>query len=61
MAKEFDMSKYEFAIRETKTAEVISDVSSMKSEIGILYLSDFNRTSMEKASEIIQSYFSSSD
>ena len=23
MAKEFDMSKYEFAIRETRTAEVI--------------------------------------
>ena len=48
MAKQFDMSKYEFAIRETKTAEVISDVSSMKSEIGVLYLSDFNRKSMEK-------------
>ena len=48
MAKEFDMSKYEFAIRETKTAEVISDVSTMKSEIGVLYLSDFNRKSMEK-------------
>lgn len=48
MAKEFDMSKYEFAIRETKTAEVISDVSTMKSEIGILYLCDFNRKSMEK-------------
>lgn len=48
MAKQFDMSKYEFAIRETKTAEVISDVSTMKSEIGILYLSDFNRKSMEK-------------
>lgn len=48
MAKQFDMSKYEFAIRETKTAEVISDVSTMKSEIGVLYLSDFNRKSMEK-------------
>lgn len=48
MAKQFDMSKYEFAIRETKTAEVIRDVSTMKSEIGILYLSDFNRKSMEK-------------
>lgn len=46
MAKQFDMSKYEFAIRETKTAEVISDVSTMKSEIGILYLCDFNRKSM---------------
>lgn len=48
MAKEFDMSKYEFAIRETKTMEVISDVSTMKSEIGVLYLCDFNRKSMEK-------------
>lgn len=48
MAKQFDMSKYEFALRETKTAEVIRDVSTMKSEIGILYLSDFNRKSLEK-------------
>ena len=48
MAKEFDMSKYEFAIRETKTMEVISDVSTMKSEVGILYLCDFNRKAIEK-------------
>lgn len=48
MAKQFDMSKYEFAIRETKTASVISDVSTMKSEIGVLYLCDFNRKSMTK-------------
>lgn len=48
MVKEFDMSKYEFAIRETRTAEVISDVSTMKSEIGVLYLCDFNRKSMLK-------------
>lgn len=48
MAKQFDMSQYEFAIRETRTAEVIQDVSTMKSEIGILYLNDFNRKSMTK-------------
>ena len=48
MAKSFDMSKYEFAIRETKTGEVISDVSTLKSEIGVLYLCDFNRKSMMK-------------
>ena len=48
MVKEFNMSEYEFAIRETKTAEVISDVSTTKSEIGLLYLCDFNRKSMEK-------------
>ncbi|MCD8124098.1 MAG: LysR family transcriptional regulator [Lachnospiraceae bacterium] len=48
MAQEYDMSKYEFAIRETRTQEVISDVSTLKSEIGILYLNDFNRKAMEK-------------
>jgi len=41
--KRFDTAEYEFAIRETKTKEVISDVGSLKSEIGILYLSNFNR------------------
>lgn len=53
MAKEFDMSKYEFALRETRTMEVISDVNTMKSEIGILYLSDFNRKAIEK---LLKSY-----
>lgn len=48
MAKEYDMSQYEFAIKETKTKEVISDVSTMKSEIGVLYLSDFNRKALSK-------------
>ncbi|MCC8075989.1 MAG: LysR family transcriptional regulator [Clostridiales bacterium] len=48
MAKEYDMSQYEFAIKETKTREVISDVSTMKSEIGVLYLSDFNRKALSK-------------
>ncbi|WP_024834490.1 LysR family transcriptional regulator [Ruminiclostridium josui] len=43
MVKSFDTSKYEFAIRETKTKDVINDVSTHKSEIGILYLSDFNQ------------------
>lgn len=48
MVKTFDTSKYEFAIRETKTKDVITDVSTLKSEIGILYLSDFNRTIITK-------------
>ena len=43
MVKEYNTNEYEFAIRETKTREVIEDVASLKSEIGILYLSDFNR------------------
>lgn len=48
MARESDLTKYEFALRETKTAEVISDVCTMRSEIGVLYLCDFNRSTMEK-------------
>lgn len=48
LVKGFDTSQYEFAIRETKTRDVIQDVSSMRSEIGILYLSDFNRASINK-------------
>lgn len=48
MVKGFDLSKYEFAIRETRTAEIISDVSTMRSEIGVLYLCEFNRKSMLK-------------
>lgn len=48
VAKNCDMSKYEFAIRETRTEEIIHDVRTMRSEIGGLYLSSFNRKSMEK-------------
>ena len=46
--KNFDTAKYEFAIRETKTKEVIEDVRSLRSEIGIIYLSDFNRNFINK-------------
>lgn len=55
MVKDFNTNEYEFAIRETKTREVIDDVASLKSEIGILYLSDFNRkaiTSILKSKEL---------
>lgn len=43
MVKQFGMDEYEFAIRETRTYEVIDDVKNFKSEIGILFLNDFNR------------------
>ncbi len=43
MAKKFGSDEYDLAISETKTRDVITDVSNLKSEIGILYLSDFNR------------------
>ena len=41
-------NKYEFAINETRTLTVIEDVSNLRSEIGILNLSDFNRTFLSK-------------
>ncbi len=48
LVRQFDTSQYEFAVIETKTKDVISDVASLKSEIGILYLSEFNRSAMGK-------------
>ena len=48
MVKQFGMDEYEFAIYETRTANVISDVKGFKSEIGILYLNDFNRKVLTK-------------
>ncbi len=46
--KNFDTAEYEFAIREARTRDVINDVATLRSEIGILYLSDFNRKILVK-------------
>ena len=48
LVKKYDTSQYEFAIRETMTRDVIQDVAAMRSEVGILYLSDFNRAAITK-------------
>ena len=48
MVKKFNTVEYEFAIRETKTRDIIEDVSTGKSEIGIIYLSNFNRMAIRK-------------
>lgn len=48
MVKQFGMDEYEFAIHETKTYEVINDVKTFKSEIGILYINDFNKKVLNK-------------
>jgi DNA-binding transcriptional LysR family regulator len=39
---EFDANQYDFTLRETQTYEIIEDVSRLKSEIGILYVSSKN-------------------
>ncbi|WP_274941534.1 LysR family transcriptional regulator [Chordicoccus furentiruminis] len=44
-----DPRGYDLAIRETRTREVIRDVGLLRSEIGVLYLSSFNRKILEKA------------
>ena len=46
--KKYDTRKFDFAIRETKTADVISDVGRLRSEIGVLFESDFNRKAINK-------------
>ncbi|MGP1434378.1 MAG: LysR family transcriptional regulator [Catonella sp.] len=48
MVKGFDMDKYEFAIREARTYDVIHDVVTGKSEIGILYTNEFNEKVLKK-------------
>lgn len=48
MVKQFGMDEYEFAVHETKTYDVIADVKDYKSEIGILYINEFNRQVLTK-------------
>ncbi len=48
MVKRFDTSLFDFAIRETQTREVIQDVGTLRSEVGILYISNFNRKAIFK-------------
>ena len=48
LVKQYGMDEYEFGVHETKTYEVIEDVKNHKSEIGILYLNDFNHNVLTK-------------
>jgi DNA-binding transcriptional LysR family regulator len=42
LVREHGQDEYELALRETKTHEIIEDVRSQRSEIGILYVNEFN-------------------
>ncbi len=48
LVKQYGMDAYEFEVHETKTYEVIEYVRNHKSEIGILYLNDFNKKVLHK-------------
>lgn len=46
--RRFGMERYEFAVCETTTVNVIENVKNFKSEIGVLYENDFNGKVLEK-------------
>lgn len=41
--KHYGKDIYDFSLRETNTYEIIDDVSKLKSEVGILYINDYNK------------------
>lgn len=42
LVKKYGQEEYDFSLRETQTYKLIEDVAHMRSEIGILFLNDFN-------------------
>lgn len=48
LGKKFAVNEFELAIHETKTYEIIENVKNIKSEIGVLYLNEFNSKPLNK-------------
>ena len=48
LIKKYGQDEYDFSLRETQTYEIIEDVAKMRSELGILFLNDFNETVINK-------------
>lgn len=48
MVKATDAAEYEFSLRETRTFDIIEDVRTLRSELGILFRNDFNRNVLDK-------------
>ncbi len=46
--KEADYQEYDVTLRECRTAEIIDDVKNARSQLGFLYISNFNRKIMQK-------------
>ena len=53
LIKQFGQDEYDFSLRETQTYEIIEDVARLRSEIGILFINDFNEAVIRK---ILKSY-----
>lgn len=43
LVEEYGKEEYEFSLRETRTYDIIEDVRTRRSEIGVIFLSSFNR------------------
>lgn len=48
MVKKTDAEEYEYTLREARTFEIVEDVKNLRSELGILYMNNFNRQVIEK-------------
>lgn len=48
LIKQVDAEEYQFTLRETETQNILEDVMSFKSSMGILYLNKFNRQVLTK-------------
>jgi DNA-binding transcriptional LysR family regulator len=48
MVRATGAAEYEFSLRETRTWDIIEDVRTLRSELGILYRNDFNRNVIDK-------------
>lgn len=48
LIKEYDAPEYEFTLRESQTYEIFEDVRNLRSELGIIYLSNFNEKVLTK-------------
>ncbi|WP_432395294.1 LysR family transcriptional regulator [Pseudarthrobacter sp. L19] len=48
MVKATEVAEYEFSLRESRTWDIIEDVRTLRSELGILYRNDFNRKVIDK-------------
>ena len=48
MVRATDADEYAFSLRETRTWEIIEDVRTMRSELGVLYRNDFNSKVIDK-------------
>ncbi|GMG68676.1 LysR family transcriptional regulator [Tetragenococcus halophilus] len=48
LVKKIGQDEYQFTLRETQTQNVLDDIQTFKSELGIIYLNDFNQTVLKR-------------